>query len=72
MEWKLTYAIWGDGTARLLDPLPLLRIRGAVVPRQSPGLPQQDIKTLLHASSVADPDPGSGDFLTPGSGIQDG
>ncbi len=67
MEPKLTYAIWGDGAARLLDPLPLLRIRGAVIPRQSPRLPQQ---TFLHYQQCYGS--GSGAFLTPGSGIRDG
>jgi hypothetical protein len=29
-------------------------------------------KLISHKISVADPDPGSGAFLTPGSGIRDG
>jgi hypothetical protein len=31
-----------------------------------------EMKTGLFAISVADPDPGSGAFLTPGSGIRNG
>ncbi len=39
----------------------------------SPTLPVREKKTVLYKrTSVVDPDPGSGAFLTPGSGIRDG
>ncbi len=60
------------GTTRKNMLPPRIELPAAIAILDSSSLIEEEQNLRAHVSSVADPDPGSGAFLTPGSGIRDG